>query len=472
MEQIQKYMKKITLYFLTLFCFNVSFSQDKIAYTLTHRPNSEKISIELEFDAIQANSIKLVIPRSGPGTYDLTNYLAFVKNAKGYTTSDKILDAKVGEGSFFIFEEKNESVKKISYEVDIKKMEFQLLGGFASSKMRENYLGILGYSVFGFVEGFENYPIEITIHTKNDWPVFSTLAPSIERKKGTDSYQTDNFALLADAQFLLGNAVQVYQVKDSKIPLFVAAYSETQISIEEIGRRGLLSLNGLADYFGYIPMPYYTMCYEFLKPVSELHSYGFSMEHLNSMTASLDISSAIKEYQENARIGGIVHHMGHAWVPLRSYGTGYRPFEWQTAPIIETIWLNEGFIWYVSYYYVLDNKNILDFFNKTINDAPEYIQEKSLKELSILGSTQYSLDFRIGRSLFSRGALLAHDLDVLIQNETHDSKSFKDAILGLLKWTETNKRAFKYDDIEPIMSEATGVDLSNVWNAWQKPRNK
>ncbi len=70
------------------------------------------------------------------------------------------------------------------------------------------------------------------------------------------------------------------------------------------------------------------------------------------MTASMDISRAVIEYDSNANIGSIVHHMGHSWVPLRSYGTGYRPFEWQTAPIIETIWLNEGFatwseaIWY------------------------------------------------------------------------------------------------------------------------------
>ena len=219
-------------------------------------------------------------------------------------------------------------------------------------------------------------------------------------------------------------------------------------------------------------MPHYSMCYEFLNPVSDRHSYGFSMEHLNSMTASLSISSAIVEYKQNARIGGIVHHMGHSWLPLRSYGTGYRPFEWQTAPSIETIWLNEGFIWYVSYYNVLDNEAILDFFKETINLAPDYIQEKSLKDLSILGSTQYSLDFRIGKNLFSRGALLAHDLDILIQKETEGKKSFKDAILGLLKWTENNKRAFEYNEIELIMSKSTGVDLSDVWDNWQKPRNK
>ncbi len=465
-------MKKITLQFLTILCFNVSFGQSEILYTLNHTPNSDKIEIILEFDALTTNAVKLVIPRSAPGTYELTNYLSFVDNVKGYSISGEVLNGIIGDGSFFTFEEEEEPLKKISYEVNVKKMELSLLGGFASSKMRENYLGILGYSVFGFVEGFENRAIVIDINTNKGWPIFSTLKPLIERKKGSDRYETENFALLADAQFLLGSAVQIFQVKESKIPLFVAAYAETPISLEEIGRRGLLSLNGLADYFGYIPMPNYTMCYEFLNPISEMHSYGFSMEHLNSMTASLSVSRAILQYEKDASIGGIVHHMGHSWLPLRSYGTGYRPFEWQTAPIIETIWLNEGFIWYISFYDVLDNKPILDFFKRTLKEAPDYIKEKSLKDLSILGSTQYSLDFRIGKNLFSRGALLAHDLDILIQKETEGKKSFKDAILGLLKWTENNKRAFKYIEIESIMSEATGVDLSGVWGKWQKPRNK
>jgi len=465
-------MKKKIFLFLIIISFTNSYAQSSVLYTLTHTPNSKKIKIELEFDVVSTNTAKLVIPRSGPGTYDLTNYLSFIDNVKGYSVSDKVLKGAIGDGSFFLFKEKDKFLKKISYEVDIKKMELNLLGGFSSSKMRENYLGLLGYSVFGFVESLENRPIVLNIKTNKQWPIFSTLKPSIERKKGAEIYEIDNFSLLADAQFLLGNSVQVFQVKESKIPLFVATYTETPINIEEIGRRGLLALNGLADYFGYIPMPHYSMCYEFIKPISDEHNYGFSMEHLNSMTASLSISSAIVAYKQNAKIGGIVHHMGHSWIPLRSYGTGYHPFEWQTAPTIETIWLNEGFIWYVAFYNILSYKPILSFFKETLNKAPDYIQEKSLKNLSILGSSQYSLDFRIGENLFSRGALLAHDLDILIQKETEGKKSFKDAILGLLKWTENNKRAFEYQEIEPIMSNSTGVDLSEIWSNWQKPRSK
>ena len=79
------------------------------------------------------------------------------------------------------------------------------------------------------------------------------------------------------------------------------------------------------------------------------------------------------------------------------------------------------------------------------------------------------MDFRIGRNLFSRGALLAHELNLKILSSTNSQKSFKDALLGLLKWTEINKRPFKYDEIETIISEAVGVDISDIWNKWQKP---
>ena len=62
-------------------------------------------------------------------------------------------------------------------------MEDELKEGFASSKWRENYLGILGYSVFGSLSGFENQPIDLTIVSDSDWPIFTTLNP-LNRSKG------------------------------------------------------------------------------------------------------------------------------------------------------------------------------------------------------------------------------------------------------------------------------------------------
>ena len=315
----------------------------------------------------------------------------------------------------------------------------------------------------------ENNPVEITLQFPDDWPVFSTLKPSDILQKGTDKYDVTNYALLADAQFLAGKDLNIHKVKNAPIPLFIALYSETEADIEEAGRRALRALNKLNDYFGYIPMPHYTVCYEFLKPVSDRHEYGFNMEHLNSMTSSMAVSKAIKRFNPNAKIGSAIHHIAHSWIPLRSYGTGYRPFNWQVAPLIETIWLNEGFIWYVTYTAVLKDASKTGFYHEILRNAPGFIRNKNLRELSMLGSTQYSLDFRIGKNLIARGALMAAEMDAEIRKETHGKKSFRDALLGLLEWTKHNNRAFDYDEIEPIMSEATGVNLNEIWKKWQKP---
>ncbi len=457
-------MSRIILLFSFVFFITNLNAEQKISYLLHKQADKNKIAIQITFDALSASDANLVIPRSAPGTYILTNYIAFVDDVVGYTTTGKQLQGMIGDGSFFTFGESNEALNKVSYTVDIEKMEIDLLDASTSSKAKEDYLGLFGYSVFGFIEGKEAESINLTINTDPSWPIFSTLRPYTDRKSGTDTYEVENYAALVDAQYLLGKGVQVIRVEEGPIPLFVAAYNATADNLEGIGKTGLSSLQKLADYFGYVPMPHYTLVYEFLEPISPRHDYGFNMEHLNSMTAHRDIS---QEYTPNRDLGTIIHHMGHSWVPLRSWGEGYRPFAWQVAPLIETIWLNEGFIWYVTFQQILGDEARLNWWKSNMDNAPDFIKTKTLKELSLLGSTQYSSDFRIGKNLFSRGALMAYDLDEYIQKQTNGNKSFKDAILGLLNWSRANQRAFKYNEIEPIMSKATGVDLKPIWNKWQ-----
>ncbi len=463
-------MKILLIVSTLIFALQIdAFSQKEIEYILTHSPENNKINITLNFKEIEAENVKLIIPRSGPGTYELTNYRAFVQKVTATTKLGNKLQATLGIGSYFEFTAKSNLISSISYSVDINKMEKELLSASSSSKKRDKYLGLLGYSVFGFIEGQEHLPINLTINTHTNWPIFSTISPSVERKNGSASFKASNYAELADAQYLIGEGVYISSVPNSPIPLYIVVYSETAYDIEEIGRRALLALNGLKTYYGFIPMPHYTLCYEFLTPISPRHDYGFSMEHLNSMTASFDTKHAVTAYEEHPNIGSTIHHIGHSWIPLRSYGKGYRPFEWQTAPLIETIWLNEGFTWYVAYYYVLNNKGIINRFNKIVSTAPEYINKKSLRKLSLLGSSQYAADFRIGKNLFARGALLAYELDKKIIKQSNGSKSFKDAVIALMGFTKKNNRAFEYEEIEQIITKAVGIDISDIWVKWQEP---
>lgn len=461
-------MEKLLL--LLLAVAGTAHAQEPVRYLMEYEPGNAFLTVTINVPETTPGPVDtLVIPRSAPGTYSMTDYAAFVVDVSATTAGGDILEGERGEGSYFTFASKGKRLSAIRYRVDLKRMEGTLMDGSESSKLRDDYLGLLGYSVLGLAESLAESPVALKIRTSPDWPIFSTLSPRVDPPAGEAEFAAPSFAELADAQYLLGKAVRVARVDGAPIPLFVAVYSEAETNIAEIGRRALISLTGLSDYFGYVPMPHYTVVLEYLVPPTPEHRYGFWMEHLNSMTGASNSEDAIKEYEEKPRIGGMVHHMAHSWIPLRSYGEGYRPFEWQVAPLIDTVWLNEGFAWYISYYNVLSNEDVLEFFRRTMASAPNFIKKMSLIDLSRLGSTQYAADFRIGMNLFSRGALLAHDLDVEIQKRTDGARSFRDAVLGLLRWTEGHQRAFALEEVEPIMSDSVGVDLSAIWDRWQKP---
>jgi predicted metalloprotease with PDZ domain len=113
-------------------------------------------------------------------------------------------------------------------------------------------------------------------------------------------------------------------------------------------------------------------------------------------------------------------------------------------------------------------KDLIKMFRETVDSAPDFIKRLSLKELSYLASTQYSSDFRIGRNAFSRGALLAYELDQLITEKTGGQKSFRDALLNLYRWSQEHQQALPYEEIVVIMGEGLGVDLEEVWERWKK----
>jgi predicted metalloprotease with PDZ domain len=85
---------------------------------------------------------------------------------------------------------------------------------------------------------------------------------------------------------------------------------------------------------------------ELLRP-REGHDYNFSQEHDTSGTFSLSVDRATNAHSADSHnysaLFNYAHHMAHSWVPKRVWGVGYRPFNWELPPVIETIWFNEGF---------------------------------------------------------------------------------------------------------------------------------
>ncbi len=101
-------------------------------------------------------------------------------------------------------------------------------------------------------------------------------------------------------------------------------------------------------------------------------------------------------------------------------------------------------------------------FRKTLADSPEFLRRMPLVELSRVASTRYAEDFRTGRLTFSRGGLMAAEMDQYIRSQTKGRKSLRDALQGLMSWSARNKRGFRISELPDIFRQATGVETRPI----------
>ena len=226
-------------------------------------------------------------------------------------------------------------------------MEREVRAASDQSRVRDGYLGALGYSVFAYVDGDEMRPTRLRVDGPAGWPVFSTLAPTWPVTAAPVEARAPDFYALADAPDRDGPARDRARLSEAPVPLYLAAYSEGAVDLDRVGRLATTAFWRVVDYFGTVPFAHYTVHQELLTPLSPQHEYGMSMEHLSSSTYYLAASSGLTSTsppEDDARVlYNFAHHMAHAWVPKRVYGHGYFPFQWELAPVLDSIWFAEGF---------------------------------------------------------------------------------------------------------------------------------
>jgi predicted metalloprotease with PDZ domain len=441
---------------------------DPVRYRLEYREPYAKVRVTIEAPPDAGAPRTLVMPRAIPMGYGEQHFDRYVS---GVAASAEVVRE---EGPRW----RLGPSRRVVYEVDVAAMEREILEASDTSKARTGYLGLLGYSVFGYLEGLETRPVEIEAIAPRGWPVFLTLKPD-----GGGRAPARDFYVLADSQIALGPGVSVDRVA-AKAPLYLAVYAEGPLDRGLAGRLAAEALDRLIDYFGSAPFPHYTVHLELLKPVTAAHSYGFSMEHLDSATIFLsdrDGVTASSSPEEIARFRfNLAHHMAHSWIPKRCYGEGYFPFSWEIAPLLDTIWFAEGFGQYAAMAALAQGMpepeatRFLDGmverrFQAAVAASPPFLRRMPLIELSRVASTRYSRDFRTGRGVFARGGLMAAEMDARIRERTGGRMRLRESLRGLVAWSAKNGRAFRVDELPGLLAASTGVEVGDILSKWLAP---
>ncbi len=437
-----------------------------------------QVTIDLPSD-FRSSRATLVMPRAIPMGYGRQLYDQFVNGLSARTRTGAAASVTREDGPRWSIESRaaDDAIATIDYQIDLEDMEASILAGGDSSRSRAGFVSILGYSVFAFVEGLEDRAIDLTVSPPDDhpqWPVFSTLAPRAPAAAGLLQTRAADFYGLADSQILIGPGFRVKGLKATP-DLFLAIHAEGPVDEAVMAPLAEQAFEALIRYFGSAPFPHFTLLFDYLTPRSPRHSYGFSMEHMESATfGALAEAALTPQSTDRARASwryNVAHHLAHAWIPKRCAGEGYFPFRWELAPLIDTIWLSEGFGQYAAADALSDvlpaeadgrpyREMLVEArFRNTLRTMPDFLKRMPLVELSRVASTVYSEDFRTGRTVFSRGGLMAYEMDETLRARTAGRQRLRDALRGLVAWSAREKRPFRIDELSAIFQKATGVDL-------------
>lgn len=421
----------------------------------------------------------LIMPRGYPGGYSIVPYDRFVRDVHGFDAAGAALPVrKDPDGPRWQFAG---ALARLEYDVDVGAMERELRSAVESSKVRSGYAGLLGYSVFGFVEGTERAAIELDVEAPAQWPVLTTLAPAVPAPLGHAAARAPAYERLADAQILLGPELRLRRVEGA-IPLVMAVYAETPVDLDAETEAARIALARVQAYFGDAPMAQYTVQLELLRPLPD-HGYGFSQEHFDSGTFSLGVDRALSsassvEARELEQMN-YAHHMAHSWIPKRAWGEGYAPFSWEVPPVLDMIWFHEGWGRYAAIAALAAGmpapagaafrERRLAALRQNLAEAPPFLRALPLATLSREASYLYGTDFRLGKNVFSRGALMAAEIDERIERATAGRQGLRDALRGILAEATRTKLPLNANDLARLVRETTGVAVTDAVDRWMAP---
>jgi predicted metalloprotease with PDZ domain len=459
-------------------------AQGNITYQLNYgAPGDSTVHVSLLLSEPMAAPVSLVMPRTYPGGYEQIPYDAYVEHVRAFAADEKALAVeREADGPRWKISGETESVARIEYEVNAARMEDRTLSSVETSKVRPAYAGLLGYSIFAYIDGLEARPINLRVTAPPAWPVLTTLAPQVPAPLAKVEATVPNYYALADSEILMGPQLQLRKFP-GKIPLILAVYAETEEDLDLEGRLAREALDRVQSYFGDVPFQQYTVHLELLRPAQD-HDYGFSQEHIDSGTFSLSVDRAITAQSarqaRDVNLFNYAHHMAHSWIPKRAYGPGYLPFTWEMTPVLDTIWFNEGFARYAAIEALAAGMphdeaeafrtRQLSRLRHIVDTAPRFIRKMPLDVLSREASFLYGTDFRTGMNIFARGALMAADMDDRIREKTAGKKSLRDALQSLLVWCGKNQRAFETKEMMEVIQASTGVDVSDILQRWSTPQ--
>src|ERR1700723_333529 len=436
-------------------------------------PNTHLIDVVIHASDLRGPAAEFAIPDWAPGSYYIENYSANVQRFRATSADGKALTWRKTDSQTWQIDLAGTSAVTISYQVFANTLQ----NNVAQYNERHAFIG--GPSVWMYLVGGKERPVELTVATPSGWKIATGMEHTSDHTFRAADYNWFADAPLEISDFaekdfeVLGTTyhVIVHDVENKKdFTKFANDLQKTVATIVPLFQ----SVTGTPQAAPF--KDYYFIFHVWPKT-------GGGLEHLNSTQIDFGTDWDSTEpvpgmgTQYDLKLFVAAHEFFHAWNVKRLRPLPLGPFDYTQMVHTPSLWISEGL---TSYYGALaveraglvTPQQYLDNIAKQITtyEAKPGLKERSIEDtswdtwfsnpLSIsqannLGNTYYSY--------YDGGQLMGHILDFAIRDSTNNQKSLDDWMRLLYSRYALPKPGFKPEDAVRAANEVAGTQISDLF---------
>lgn len=442
--------------------------------------DSDRISVDLCCPGIKDNNTKFCFPAIIPGHHYWVNYGRFIDDLKAFDIENNELPVKrSGLNDFEITGARK--LFRITYYVndtEDSKLEEKVMGWSETNFVAGELFVINPGGVFGFFEGMENLPLEVTFHKPSNL-YGSTALTKVHGMDDKQVFKADDYHKLVDCPILFAPPdTASIEVGNSYIE--VACYNKSKENTASyIAELLIPRMQAVANFAGgELPVDRYVFLY-YLRDYSEeadlfynetitgekiqeriIKKHGIpvlgALEHSNSSFHNL-VYVGKNRLTDELLISSAVHEFLHIYTPLNLRSNIRANFNYSKPHMSKHLWLYEGVTEYFSDLAMVKSGiiSLSDYLNYELRlkifTSKQYPDDMIFTEMSErIFEEPFKKQFI---QVYYRGAMLALLLDLEIMKLSEGKLDLRGVLFSLInKYGKDNP----FDE-ESIFDEITAM---------------
>lgn len=444
-----------------------SFSQT-VSYSLRmSKPQNHYFEVEMELRDFKPSELSVKMPVWAPGSYLVREFSRHVNQVKAIDGDNKPLKVtKTAKNEWKIAKGKAKVVKVryevYAFELSVRTSFLDLSHGFVS-----------GSSVFFYVDGFKQLGGNLDVHPYSSFSTITTALPkSGESIQGENSqrFQFANYDELVDSPIEIGNH-ELFYFQAGGVHHQVALYGMGNYDMNELKNDMERIVTAATDVFGQNPCKDYTFIIH-----NVINGQG-GLEHANSCVLSVNRwTYAPADYMSFLSL--VAHEYFHLWNVKRIRPIELGPFNYDEENYTTLLWVMEGFTSYydellmvrAGYYskedYLRKLQSTINYVEGTPGSRVQSVAHSSF-DAWIKGYRPNENSNNTGMTYYSRGAMLASLLDVMIIDKYNSEKCLDHFMRYLYdEFYVKKKRGFTEAEFQQSLETFLGRDLDDFFNRY------